>query len=138
MVLSIIGLCIAFTAQRIPNDTFYTLKIGELILENGIDMQEHFAWHEGLPYTYPHWLYDLGIFLILVIDNSKKLCYNEAPMKNQILKELNKQLEVRLFEKGANVVDEKFVEDLSDIANVDKKPSFFGFVKNSINSSIFK
>ena len=30
-------------------------------------MQEHFAWHEGLPYTYPHWLYDVFIYLIFAV-----------------------------------------------------------------------
>ena len=27
-------------------------------------MQDHFSWHEDLPYTYPHWAYDTGIYLI--------------------------------------------------------------------------
>ena len=35
------------------NDTFYTIKIGELIFNKGIDMQDHFTIH-NLPYTYPH------------------------------------------------------------------------------------
>ena len=67
IIMAIICICL-FTIAIIPkglqNDTFYTIKLGELILENGIDMQEHFAWHEGLPYTYPHWLYDVIIYLI--------------------------------------------------------------------------
>lgn len=63
-VISIIALCIGFTTQRIPNDTFYTLKIGELILENGIDMKDHFSWINNLPYTYPHWLYDVIMALV--------------------------------------------------------------------------
>lgn len=37
-------------------------KIGELIAKNGIDMQDHFSWHENLPYTYPHWGYDLIMY----------------------------------------------------------------------------
>ena len=45
----------------------------------------------------------------------KQVVYNclddDKPYFDWDLKELNKQLEVRLFEKGANVVDEKFVED---------------------------
>ncbi len=47
----------------LQNDTFYTIKIGEHILENGIDMHDPFSIHD-LPYTYPHWLYDVGIYLI--------------------------------------------------------------------------
>jgi len=41
-IVSILLLCVSFTAQRIPNDTFYTLKIGELILEKGIDLRDYF------------------------------------------------------------------------------------------------
>jgi len=70
IIMAIICICI-FTISIIPkglqNDTFYTIKLGELILQNGIDMQEHFAWHEGLPYTYPHWLYDVIIYLIYAV-----------------------------------------------------------------------
>lgn len=48
--------------KTLQNDTFYSIKIGELILNNGIDMLDHFSFHI-LPYTYPHWLYDVFIFL---------------------------------------------------------------------------
>lgn len=67
IIIAIICIClfvIAIVPREVQNDTFYTIKLGKLILENGIDMQEHFAWHEGLPYTYPHWLYDIIIYLI--------------------------------------------------------------------------
>lgn len=48
----------------LQNDTFYTIKIGEHILENGIDMEKDpFSFHE-IPYTYPHWLYDVAIYFI--------------------------------------------------------------------------
>lgn len=55
---------IGITGKSLQNDTFYTIKLGEYVLNNGIDMMEHFAWHEGLIYTYPHWLYDIFIYLI--------------------------------------------------------------------------
>ena len=54
-------------------------------------------------------------------DIVKQVVYNclddDKPYFDWDLKELNKQLEVRLFEKGANVVDEKFVEecDVEDV-----------------------
>ena len=51
------------------NDTYYTVKIGELVLENGIDMQDHFSWHKDLKYTYPHWLYDVIMNQIYKIGN---------------------------------------------------------------------
>ena len=50
--------------KALQNDTFYTIKIGELILNNGIDMMDHFSFHAGLAYTYPHWLYDVFIYFI--------------------------------------------------------------------------
>ena len=62
-VLIIILLCGAFTVKTFQNDTFYTIKVGESILKNGIDMVDHFSWHD-LAYTYPHWLYDLFIYIL--------------------------------------------------------------------------
>ena len=47
--------CIALTPVTLQNDTFYTIKIGEHIVKDGIDMQDPFSWHENLAYTYPHW-----------------------------------------------------------------------------------
>ena len=63
VILLIILFSVSISPKTLQNDTYYTVKIGELILNNGIDMQDHFSWHE-LPYTYPHWLYDVGMFLI--------------------------------------------------------------------------
>ncbi len=56
--------CIAITPVTLQNDTYYTIKIGEHIQNNGIDMKDQFSWHEDLNYTYPHWLYDLLIYKI--------------------------------------------------------------------------
>ena len=56
--------CFAMTPVSLQNDTFYTIKIGEQITKTGIDMQDHFSWHEDLAYTYPHWLYDLITYYI--------------------------------------------------------------------------
>ncbi len=63
--------CIALTPVTFQNDTYYTIKIGELIKTTGIDMMDHFSWHEGLNYTYPHWLYDLLTYLVYEIYNFK-------------------------------------------------------------------
>ena len=63
-IVCIVIFCIAITPKTMQNDTFYTIKIGELIVNNGIDMQDHFSWHENLPYTYPHWAYDVGMYFI--------------------------------------------------------------------------
>ncbi len=59
--------CIALTPVTLQNDTFYTIKIGEHIAKYGIDMQDPFSWHEDLPYTYPHWLYDLITYFVYSI-----------------------------------------------------------------------
>ena len=56
--------CLALTPVTLQNDTYYTIKIGEHIVTDGIDMQDPFSWHENLPYTYPHWLYDLLTYFI--------------------------------------------------------------------------
>ena len=57
--------CSCIAQKTLQNDTFYTIKIGEHIIENkGIDMKDPFSWHENLEYTYPHWLYDVMIYLI--------------------------------------------------------------------------
>ena len=63
-VILIAIFCLAMTPVTLQNDTYYTIKIGEHIVNNGIDMQDPFSWHENLPYTYPHWLYDLLTYLI--------------------------------------------------------------------------
>ena len=63
-IVCIVIFCFAITPITLQNDTFYTIKIGEHILNNGINMeQDPFSMHE-IPYTYPHWLYDVGIYLI--------------------------------------------------------------------------
>ena len=63
-IISIILFCFSISPVTLQNDTFYTIKVGEHIVQNGIDMQDPFSWHEGLAYTYPHWLYDVGMYLI--------------------------------------------------------------------------
>ena len=51
----------SLSPKQMQNDIYYTVTIGKLIRENGIDKIDHFSWHEGLPYEYPHWLYDVGM-----------------------------------------------------------------------------
>lgn len=55
----------AIAPKTLQNDTYYTITIGEYIYNNGISnlTEDIYSWHE-LPYTYPHWLYDLGVFLV--------------------------------------------------------------------------
>lgn len=63
-VILIAIFCIALTPITLQNDTYYTIKIGEHIMQNGIDMMDPFSWHENLPYTYPHWAYDVMTYLV--------------------------------------------------------------------------
>lgn len=67
-ILIIIAICIAYTPRSFQNDTFYTIKIGKLVMKNGIDMKDHFSWH-NLSYTYPHWLYDVIIYKVYDLYN---------------------------------------------------------------------
>lgn len=64
-IICIVVFCITISPKTLQNDTFYTIKIGEHITETKtIDMEDQFSWHKDLKYTYPHWLYDTGIYLI--------------------------------------------------------------------------
>ncbi len=64
-IFLIIVFCISIAPKYLQNDTFYTIKVGEYISQNGIGnlRDDPFSWHE-LPYTFPHWLYDLIIYTI--------------------------------------------------------------------------
>jgi len=59
MAILIIVYCIGIAPKGLQNDTFYTIKVGEYISQNGIGnlREDPFSWNE-LPYTFPHWLYD--------------------------------------------------------------------------------
>ena len=63
-IVCIIIFSFALAPISLQNDTFYTIKIGEHIVNNGIDMQDPFSWHEDLPYTYPHWAYDTAVYFM--------------------------------------------------------------------------
>ena len=66
-IILIVVFAICLAPVTLQNDTYYTIKIGEYILENGITMQDPFSWHENLPYTFPHWAYDVATYLIYSI-----------------------------------------------------------------------
>ena len=63
-IILLVIFCVAITPVTLQNDTFYAIKTGEVITQNGIDNVDHFSWHENLPYTYPHWLYDVISYYI--------------------------------------------------------------------------
>ncbi len=78
--LSIVLFAIAIVPKSLQNDTFYTIKIGEYISQNGISnlTQDTFSWHE-LPYTYPHWLYDFMMYGIYGLGGqARNLYFNDS------------------------------------------------------------
>lgn len=62
IIISIFTIGLVF--KEFQNDTFFNISIGKYILENGIDMQEHFSWVQGLSYTFSHWAFDIVTYLI--------------------------------------------------------------------------
>ena len=64
-IFCILIFCFAVTPITFQNDTYYSIKIGEHIVQAGnIDMKDPFSWHDDMPYTYPHWAYDVGTYLV--------------------------------------------------------------------------
>ena len=41
-IVCIILFCVAISPVTMQNDTYYTVKVGESIVENGIDGKDHF------------------------------------------------------------------------------------------------
>lgn len=50
--------------KEFQNDTFYSIKIGEYLTQNGLNSlkTDVFSWHDGLEYCNPHWLNDILIY----------------------------------------------------------------------------
>ena len=70
-IFCIVIFCIAITPITFQNDTYYSIAIGKHIVETGtIDMMDPFSWHEDLPYSYPHWAYDVGTYLVYNLGES--------------------------------------------------------------------
>lgn len=65
-IICIIIFSFSLAPKTLQNDTYYTISIGQHIMENGLDRVDPFSWHD-LKYTYPHWLYDVSIYLIYSI-----------------------------------------------------------------------
>lgn len=64
----LLSLSFAITEKELQNDTFYSIKIGEYLVQNGVFGQraDPFSWID-LPYTFPHWLFDIGIYALYAI-----------------------------------------------------------------------
>ena len=64
VIVTFVGFSIFLVEKTFQNDTFYTIKVGEIISKYGVDMKDHFSFIPNLAYTYPHALYDLMIYYI--------------------------------------------------------------------------
>lgn len=63
-IFSIILLCCSSVVKGFQNDTFYIIRLGDYIVHYGIDLVDHWCFVSNLPYTYPHWLFDVFVYLI--------------------------------------------------------------------------
>lgn len=63
-IIIIIIFTVGIVPKQFQNDTFFNISIGKYIINNGIDMQEHFSWIDGLSYTYSHWAFDIVIYFL--------------------------------------------------------------------------
>lgn len=70
IILLIILCTIGTTQKEFPNDTLFNISIGKYIINNGIDMKEHFSWINGLSYTYSHWAFDIIVYKLFSIFNN--------------------------------------------------------------------
>ena len=82
-IICIILFAIAIAPKTLQNDTFYTVKIGEYISQNGISnlTEDPFSWID-LPYTFPHWLYDFMMFKIYNLFHYRQTAYEINPVRN--------------------------------------------------------
>ncbi len=131
-IISIIIFSFALSPITLQNDTYYTIKIGELILENGIDMKDHFSWHEDLPYTYPHWAYDVGMYLI----------YEGGNKVGQTLKDIDFVKEERKKQEEYNKLEEntdvnEILETGYETGEVVQENAFVAAIAKTINNADF-
>ncbi len=80
-IISVAVFAFSMTPKTLQNDTFYTIKIGEWISNNGISdlTKDYFSWHD-LPYTYPHWLYDFLMYSIYNIGGWDAIYYSTVAL----------------------------------------------------------
>lgn len=66
IIIAIILFAIGTIPKTFQEDTYYMIKVGEYICQNGMEVIENriepFAWQEGMIYTYPHWLLDVVFY----------------------------------------------------------------------------
>lgn len=60
-ILIIMLFATSVVVKPFQNDTFFTIALGERVLEYGIEQEEKLVWHKGLEYTNSRWLFDIAI-----------------------------------------------------------------------------
>lgn len=61
LILLISIFSISIVDKAFQNDTFFTIAVGEKIINQGIYTDEDFTWHEGLKYQNVRWMFDVTI-----------------------------------------------------------------------------
>lgn len=64
MIVTFLSLAIILTTRELQNDTFYTIKVGQMIFNNGIDMKEHFSFIPNLFSWTIYFQYSLSICFV--------------------------------------------------------------------------
>ncbi len=131
-IMCIIIFCFAMSPITLQNDTFYTIKVGETISQNGVDMKDHFSWHEDLPYTYPHWAYDLGMYYIYQTGNNVG---NFLRSLDFVKQEKEIQDKYDNLSEDANV--NEILETATETAENNENLSFVDSIAHAINNADF-
>lgn len=101
-------LIVIFTISLVPktlqNDTFWSIKLGQEILEHGIKSEEELVWHKNLKFVNPRWLFDVTVSLIYNKFNFDgiyiSLCIMaslQALLYNYILNKITKRKELSFY-----------------------------------------
>jgi hypothetical protein len=71
LIIILIVIAIVFvTKKQFQNDTFYSIRVGKILVHEGIHALDidTISWHENLKYCNPHWLSDIIIYLSYSLD----------------------------------------------------------------------
>ncbi len=67
LIIILITLPVILVTRVLQNDVFYSIKVGESIIKNGLEKIDHFSFISNLSYTYPHFLFDIFIYYVYKI-----------------------------------------------------------------------
>lgn len=64
IIVSFVIIAISISPISMQNDTFYSIKVGEQIIKEGFVQPDTFIIHEDIEYSYPHWLFDVIVYIV--------------------------------------------------------------------------